>query len=58
MQVPSHLEVLPDGTARFAVGHRHEARTYVRAPDLHARWAAFRTSVKLPTRVTVADPPR
>jgi hypothetical protein len=53
MRVPDRVEVLADGNARLAVGHRHEKRVYVRAPDLAVSWAAFRTASKLPARVSI-----
>jgi hypothetical protein len=42
------------GAGRWVVAHRHEARTYARAPDLVLRWAIYRSAIDLPPTVTVA----
>jgi hypothetical protein len=55
LSVAEQIEVLADGTGLLRVGHQHEKRTYVRAPDLQVRWASFRTASKLPTRVSLGS---
>src|SRR5439155_10045443 len=50
------LELLPDGTGRLAVGHRHEKRTYVRAPSIVVRWALYRaTGPGCPSAIALKD---
>jgi hypothetical protein len=55
LEVAPRMEMLSDGTARISVTHRHETRTYVKAPDVLVRWAVYRSDARCPETITFRD---
>jgi len=49
------LEILSDGSGRIVVAHRHEDRTYARAPELVAWWAVYRVTGACPDRLATTS---